>query len=232
MMSSNAISVIGKLFFEPKAAFESLKENSKPWLPLALIMVSTLALFYWYYATVDFSWLIDHTLSAKPDMKAEEREMVTKMLTKDRMMITTLVGALIGMPVVFALYGLYFMLASKVMGSAISYGKWFGFAVWVSVPTLIGAPLMALQIATGHGQVSLEGLNMLSLNFLIANLPADHAWAGLMNNLSLTTFWTMFLTFVGFRVWTGRSVASCALATALPYVVIYGVWVAKLMFFK
>lgn len=231
-MSSNAMSVLVKIFFEPKSAFESLKENSKPWLPLVLIMLSTMGLFYWYYTTVDFAWLIDHTLSAKPDMKPEEKEMIMKMLTKDRMMMTTLGGALIGMPIVFALYGLYYLLASKVMGSAISYGKWFSFAVWVSVPTLIGAPLMALQIMTGKGQIAMESLNMLSLNFLITNLPADHAWAGLMNNLSLTTFWTMFLTFIGLRVWTGRSATSCAIVTALPYVVIYGIWVAKLMFFK
>lgn len=231
-MSSSAISIIGKLFFEPKAAFESLKESSKPWLPLALIMLSTMALFYWYYATVDFAWLIDHTLSAKPDMKPEEKEMVMSMLTKNSMMMGALGGALIGMPIVFALYGLYFLLASKMMGSTISYGNWFGFAVWVSVPTLLSAPLMALQIMTGKGQIAMESLNMLSLNFLITNLPADHAWAGLMNNLSLTTFWTMFLTFVGLRVWTGRGTTSCAIATALPYVVIYGVWVVKLMFFK
>lgn len=232
MMSSSAISIIGKLFFEPKAAFESLKESSKPWLPLALIMLSTMALFYWYYATVDFAWLIDHTLSAKPDMKPEEKEMVMSMLTKDRMMMTTLGGVLIATPIVFALYALYYLLASKVMGSTISYGKWFSFAVWVSVPTLLSAPLMALQIMTGKGQIAMESLNMLSLNFLITNLPADHAWAGLMNNLSLTTFWTMFLTFVGLRVWTGRGTTSCAIATALPYLVIYGIWVAILMFFK
>jgi hypothetical protein len=232
MMSTNALSTLAKVFYEPKSAFESLKENSKPWLPLLLIMGSTLAIFYWYYATVDFAWLRDHTLSAKPDMKPDEREMVMSMLTKDRMMMTTLGGALIGMPIAFALYALYYLLASKVMGSAISYGKWFSFAVWVSVPALIGVPLMAMQIVTGHGQVSMEGLNLLSLNFLIAHLPADHAWAGLMNSLSLTTFWTMFLTFVGFRVWTDRSAVSCAIATAIPFAVIYGIWIAILVFFK
>jgi hypothetical protein len=231
-MSSSASSVFTRLFYEPRSAFESLRENSKPWLPLSLILVSTIAMLYWYFATVDFAWLLDHTLSAKPDMKPEERAMVTGMMTKNSMMWSSLGGTLIGMPLVFALYGLYFLLASKIMGSTIGFGKWFSFAIWTSVPTLIGVPLMALQIITGHGQVSMEGLNMLSLNFLITNFSPDHAWAGLMNNLSLTTFWTMFLSFIGLRVWTGRSVATCVIATALPYTLIYGVWIVKLVFFK
>lgn len=231
-MSSNAMSVLVKIFFEPKSAFESLKDNSKPWLPLALMLGSTLALFYWYFATVDFSWVLDHTMSANQDLNAEQKQAMAKMMTKDSMMWTTLGGVLIGTPIVFALYALYYLIASKIMGSAITYGKWFGFSIWASVPTLIGVPLMALQIVTGKGQVAMESLNMLSLNFLLTNLPSDHAWAGLMNNLSLTTFWTAFLTYVGLRVWTGRSVVSCAIATALPYVVIYGIWIAKLMFFK
>jgi hypothetical protein len=231
-MSSSPMSVLVRIFIEPKSAFESLKDNSKPWLPLALILGSTLAVFYWYFATVDFSWLLDHTMSANPDLNAEQKQAMAKMMTKDSMMYSTLGGILILMPLAFALYALYYLIASKMMGSAITYGKWFGFSIWASVPTLIGVPLMALQIVTGKGQIAMESLNMLSLNFLITNLPVDHAWAGLMNNLSLTTFWTAFLTYIGFRVWTGRSAASCAIAAALPYVVIYGIWIAKLMFFK
>ncbi|GGX22100.1 YIP1 family protein [Undibacterium macrobrachii] len=231
-MSANAMSVLTKIFIEPKSAFSSLKEHSQPWLPLALIISSTLALFYWYFATVDFSWLLEHTMSANQNLNAEQKQAMAKMMTKDSMMYSTLGGVLIGTPIVFALYALYFLLASKIMGSSISYGKWFGFSVWVSVPTLIGVPLMALQIVSGKGQLAMESLNMLSLNFLITNLPVDHAWASLMNNLSLTTFWTAFLTFVGLRVWTDRGVTSCVITAGLPYVVIYGIWVAILMFSK
>ncbi|MBR7799887.1 Yip1 family protein [Undibacterium fentianense] len=231
-MSTNAFTVLMKLFYEPSAAFASLKENSKPWIPLILMMGSTLGLFYWYYATVDFSWLIDHTLSAKPDMKPEEREMVTKIMSKNSMLITTMGGVLIGMPLFYAVHGLYLLLASKVMDSALPYGKWFNFAVWSSVPSLIGAPLMALQILTGHGQVSMEGLNMLSFNFLLTNFPPDHPWVGIMNSLSVPMFWSIFISFVGLRIWTGRKLLSCAVVAVLPYAVIYGLWMAKLVFFK
>lgn len=231
-MSTSAISVLGKLFSEPTSAFESLKEDSKPWLPLALIIGSSLALFYWYFSVVDFSWLLEHTLSANPEMNADQRDALSKMMTRNSMMATTLGGVLIMVPISFALYGVYFLLAAKLMGSEISYGKWFNFSAWVSVPTLVGVPLMAFQIVSGHGQISMENLNMLSLNFLFTHFPAGHAWAGLMNNLSLTTFWSMLLTFVGLRVWTGRSSGTCAFAAVLPFLVIYGLWIAKLVFFK
>ncbi len=119
-----------------------------------------------------------------------------------------------------------------MMGSAISYGKWFSFSIWIGVPALIGIPLMALQIMTGNGKLPMEDLNMLSLNYLIFHLPVSNAWANMLNVVSLTTFWTMFLSFVGLRVWTGRSAMSCAVASILPYAVIYGIWIAKLVFFK
>lgn len=45
-MSTSAISVLGKLFYEPASAFASLKEESKPWLPLVLIIASSLAIFF------------------------------------------------------------------------------------------------------------------------------------------------------------------------------------------
>jgi hypothetical protein len=47
----------------------------KPWLwwPLAAITLGTAALYYWYYATVDFNWLMERTLAASPDLSADQR---------------------------------------------------------------------------------------------------------------------------------------------------------------
>jgi hypothetical protein len=230
MMSSNAISTLAKVFYEPKSAFESLKEKPAAWLPLALIILGSMMVFYWYYATVDFPWLVDHTLSAQPDLKPDAKAAMAGFMTKNTMMYSTLGGLLIATPIVFALFGLYYWLAAKVMGSEIGYGKWFHFAIWISVPTLLGLPLMALQIATGHGQISTEDLNMLSMNYLTVHAPLDAPWSGILNNLSLTTFWTLFLSFVGLRVWTGRSATACALAAVLPYALVYGGWALKIAF--
>lgn len=231
-MAASALSVLPQMFYEPKAAFESLKEKPNAWLILALMLVSTLAMFFWFYSVADFAFLVEHALSAQPDMKPDQREVMEKLFTKNTMMYMTLGLVAIGTPIILAVYALYLLIASKIMGSAIGYGKWFYFSIWISVPSLIGLPLMAMQIMTGNGTVPFEDLNMLSLNYLVFHFPVSHPWARMLGGVSLTTFWTMFLSFVGLRVWTGRSATACAIASVLPYAVIYGIWIAKLVFFK
>lgn len=221
-MANSQISHLIQLFYEPKAAFTSLKEKPASWLVLVITILGLLAIFYWYFSTVDFPWMIDRMLSAQPDLKPEAREEMSKIMTRDTMMYFTLGGALFTTPIIFALFALYYFIASKVMGSSISYGKWFHFSVWVSVPSLLGFPLMALQVATGNGQIGMEDLNMLSVNYLFVQAPVTSPWANLLNSLSLPYIWTAFLSFVGMRVWTEASVRACAIAAALPYVFMYG----------
>lgn len=226
-MANNQAANLFQLFYEPKAAFTALKEKPASWLVLAITILGSLAIFYWYFSTVDFAWMLDHMLSAQPDIKPEAREAMAKFMTRDTMMYSTLAGAAIVTPIIFALFALYYFIASKVLGSTISYGKWFHFAVWVSAPALLGLPLMALQVATGNGQIGMEDLNMLSMNYLFAHVPVTSPWANLLNNISLPYFWTAFLSFVGLRVWTERSKLACAIAAALPYVFLYGGWALK-----
>lgn len=227
-MANNQVSNLIQLFYEPKTAFTALKEKPASWLVLAITILGSISIFYWYFATVDFPWMLDHMLSAQPDLKPEAREAMAKFMTRDTMMYSTLGGAVIATPIIFALFALYYFVASKVLGSSISYGKWFHFSVWASVPALLSLPLMALQVATGHGQIGMEDLNMLSMNYLIAHAPTGSPWASLMNSLSLPYFWTIFLSFVGLRVWTERSSGACAIAAVLPYAFLYGGWALKI----
>ncbi len=226
-MATKQFFQIANIFFEPRAAFTSLKEKPASWLVLILMILASMGVHYWYFATVDFSWLMDHTFSSQPDIKPEAREAIAKFMTRDTMMYSSLAMLAIGTLVINAVIALYYFIASKVLGSSIGYGKWFHFAVWVSVPMLLSIPLMALQVATGHGQVGLEELNMLSTNFLFVHAPLGTPWASLLNNLSMYHFWTVFLSFVGLRVWTERSNNACAIAAALPYVLIFGGWALK-----
>lgn len=229
-MATSKLSTLFQVFYEPKAAFTALKEKPAAWLPLALMMLGSLSVFYWYFSTVDFAWLLDHTLSSQADLKPEAREAMAKFMTRDTMMYSTLGGVLIGTPLIFAVFALYYFIASKVLGSNLGYGKWFHFTVWISVPTLLGLPLMAVQVATGHGQISMEDLNMLSLNYLTVHAPIGTPWASFLNNLSLPALWTMFVSFVGLRVWTERSTNACAFAAILPYAFFYGGWALKIAF--
>lgn len=230
-MSNNAAAISFQMFYEPGKAFAALREKSHTWLPLLAIMIGSAAMMYWYFQTVDFPWMVDQAAAAKPDMSPEEREAMHKVMSPTLMTWSALGGILLGTPIAYALYALYYLLAGKFLGSDISYGKWFALTAWTSLPRLLVMPLMALQIMTSGGRVAMEDLSMVSLNFLLLHLPAGHPWTGFFNSLDVPLLWSIVLTVIGLRVWTGRSLATCITVSVLPMVVIFGLWAAKIALF-
>jgi hypothetical protein len=217
------------IFFDPKAAFASIKEQPRAWLPLLVTIALSALMTYWWLSTVDFSWFRDQmALAADPNMKPEARAAMAQFITPGTMLWGSMASIVIATPIMYALSAVYFLLAGKTMGAQISYGKWFGFTAWSSLPRLLALPLMAVQILTSHGRVAPNDLNMVSLNYLVFHLPASNHWAGLVSGIDLTMIWTLVLTTLGLKVWTGRSTGACAFAAILPYALIYGLWATKI----
>jgi uncharacterized membrane protein YagU involved in acid resistance len=186
---------------------------------------------YWWVTTVDFGWLREHMLAAEGTAKPEQRAAMERFLTPTSMLWSSSIGAVVGTLAVLAVSALYYLVASKFMGVDIGYGKWFGFSVWTSVPRLLTLPLSALQIVTSHGRLAPEDLNMVSLNYLMFHLPLSHPWASLLGSLDLSSLWSIVLAVIGLKAWTGRSTGTCVLVALLPYVIVYGLWAAKIAFF-
>lgn len=226
-MATQALFDLGNVFLEPSSTFARLKAKTHAWLPLLILIVLSVGLMYWWISTVDFPWLVDRMASAqaKPEVQAAMRQM-----TQKSMMVTTVIGAIIGSLIVYALTAVYYLIAGKVLGSDIGYGKWFGFSVWTSVPRLLAMPLSVFQIMSSGGRVVAEDLNMVSLNYLVLHLPASHPWAGFANGIDLTSLWCIFLAVIGLKAWTGRSTGTCVTVALLPYVILYGLWAAKIAF--
>ncbi len=230
-MATQALFDICNFIIEPSPTFARLKDKPRAWVPLLVLIVLTLAITWWYVATLDFAWFREHMLAARGTVKPEERAALAQFLTPNRMLWSTVIGIMLGTPVMYALTAVYYLLAGKVMGAGIGFGKWFGFAAWTSIPRLLALPLMALQIATSGGRLTMEDANMVSLNYLLLHLPLSNPWASFASNLDLTSLWTMALAAIGLKAWTGRSTAACTFAAVLPYVLVYGIWAAKIVFF-
>lgn len=229
-MATQALFDIGNVFLEPSSTFARLKSKTNAWLPLLVLILLSLGVMYWWISTVDFDWLRAHMLAAQPNAKPEVREAMAKFLTPKTMMWSSGIGAVVATVLIAAVTALYYLIAAKVIGSPIGYGKWFGFSIWTSVPRLLGVPLSMLQIVTSHGQLAPEDLNMVSLNYLLFHLPVSNHWASLVGSIDLTTFWSMALATIGLKAWTGRSTGTCLAVVLLPYVIIYGLWAAKIAF--
>jgi hypothetical protein len=229
-MSTQAFFDIGNVILAPSPTFARLKDKSRPWIPLLVTVLLTLAVSCWYVSTIDFAWLREHMLSTQGAAEPEARAAMEHVLTRKRMMWNSGIGVVLGTPLLCALDAVYYLLAGKVMGSGIGYGKWFGFAVWTGIPRLLTVPLSALQIMTSGGRLAPEDMNMVSLNYLVLHLSASSPWATFVNSLDLTSLWSIALAVIGLKAWTGRSTAACFTVAVLPYAIIYGIWAAKIVF--
>ncbi len=228
-MTSNSMAILGQVFYEPGKAFDALKDKPRGWLPVLLIAGLMALVTLWYYKTVDFSWLLDHMMAAIPDAKPEARAAMAKMMTPGSSTVIGVLSSLVGIPVIYAIYGLYYLFAAKITGSAIGFKQWYAFSAWVNVPVLLTIPLMALQIATGHGQIGPEDLQMTSLNYLVFHLSPSSHWATMLASANLVSLWTIVLSVIGLRVWTGRGIGTCVTVTLVPWIVVYGLWSAKIL---
>ena len=229
-MATQPLFDIGNVILAPSPTFARLKDKPRPFIPLLVLILLTLAVSCWYVSTLDFAWFREHMLAARGSMKPEARAAMAQFLTPKTMMWSSGAGAVVGTPLICAIVAVYYLLAGKVMGTVIGYGKWFGFAVWTSIPRLLTVPLSVLQILTSGGRLAPEDMNMVSLNYLLLHAPMSSPWFGLATNLDLTSVWSIALAVLGLKVWTGRSTAACVTVAVLPYALVYGLWAAKIAF--
>jgi hypothetical protein len=229
-MATQPLFDIGNVILAPSPTFARLKDKPRPFIPLLVLILLTLAVSCWYVSSLDFAWFREHMLAAQGPMKPEARAAMAQFMTPKTMMWSSGAGAVVGTPLICAIVALYYLLAGKVMGTGIGYGKWFGFAVWTSIPRLLTVPLSVLQILTSGGRLAPEDMNMVSLNYLLLHVPASSPWFGLATNLDLTSVWSIALAVIGLKAWTGRSTGTCVTVAVLPYVLIYGIWAAKIAF--
>lgn len=226
--STSPLNAIVTMFYEPTSTFQQLEARPRAWIPLLLLIVSMVALMFWYFAAVDFAWLSDQVVAGMKT--AEEREQAAKFMSKSVMQMSTIGGTVVAFPLMFAIMGAYLMLVSKSMSNGLSFGKGFALAVWSSVPSLLLLPLGAMQIMlSSSGQLGFSDLNPLSLNQLLFHYEVTHPLAGIMDSLNLTTFWSIFLTVIGYEVWAKASRATALKVVLIPYVTIYGLWIAYAM---
>jgi hypothetical protein len=211
------------LFIEPGKAFASIEKKSMIWLPLILSMLGGAALLFFYYQQVDFAWLQDKLIVGK-EMDPAQREAALKFMSKNTLVIMSLIGALIGPPIVYAITALYYLMVAKVGDIPAGYVKWFALAAWASVPNLLGLVLGFIQIALSeHGRLAPNQLNPLTLNQLFFHIDLNLPWASLLDSINVCSVWTIILLVIGFQAFSKKSrVASIAIVLA-PIVLILGV---------
>ncbi|MEH6459328.1 YIP1 family protein [Chitinimonas sp. JJ19] len=213
------------VFTEPGKLFERLKEKPDVLLPMGLfILVSCLVIFF-YFSRVDTDWMIMQTLSANEDMKPADIAAAKEHMSGNIMMISGLIGAALGIPVVYLIMAVYYMLAGKVLGCKDErFLAWLSFSLWSSMPQLLSGLVALVGIFGMSPETTLQSLNLTHLSPLLLDLPSSSRWYALATSVDLLSIWSMGLAAIGLRSWTGSSWTSAIIVAALPSVVIYGIW--------
>jgi len=219
------VSTLLSIFVDPVKAMQAVLERSMIWLPLLLMTLGTAAVMVWYYQMVDFPWLQDQMLAASGQTDPQALEAAKGFMTRGLMMGGAAVSILIFVPVMLLLISVYYLLAAKVIGNDLGFGKWFAFSTWTAAPTLLVIPAMVVQILlASNGQLAPDALNPLTLNFLLFHVPATSPWAGLLNAINIPSLWATLVAIIGYKVWTAKSTPTSAFIVLLPQIVIYGIW--------
>ncbi|MGY1426109.1 YIP1 family protein [Lysobacter sp. A289] len=208
------------IFLQPSKVFADLREKPTFVLPLLVIAVLSAAMTLAYFLRVDPDWFLDQaTLAMSASEAAQAREMMPGART---MGYIGAISSPLVIVVIMALTALYYLLAGKVTGNAVSFKHGMSLASWASMPAVLGTLVALIGALMMDPQTSLESLMLANVDPLLVQLPADSPWSALARSFSLLVFWSLFLTALGWRIWGKTSWLQAIVVAALPSVLIYG----------
>jgi uncharacterized membrane protein YhdT len=224
----NNLALAAALATSPSTAFAELRERPRFWFPLVLVTVTTAAMAYWYYSTVDFEWLKDLMFSNNPKFQAlpeAQRTATLSGFSRTMMSWGASVGTIIFIPVWYLLQSLYLLLAAKVTKLPQGFKQWFALSCWTALPLLLGTVVAAIMLLmSDNSQMSPSVLTALSLNELVFHAPWGSPAQGILDALSVPGFLSWALMIIGVHAWSQRSWAFSAILVLIPIVLIYGIW--------
>lgn len=217
------------IFLEPGKVFAELKDKPTFLVPALIVVGASMASALAYFQTVDPEWFSAQQVAAmvaQGNTKAEIAQ-VQQFMPGARASGWIAAGT---MPVVFAimfsLYGLYYWLAGKVAGQAVSFRQGVSLSAWSLMPMLVGAVVALAAVFTSSPQSTFESMQMLNVDPLLVQLPLDNAWSSLAKGFSLLNFWVWFLAALGWKTWFRTGWGQALVVVLLPSLVIYGIWAA------
>jgi hypothetical protein len=220
--------VVG-VFCEPTETFRAIDAQParRALLPFLITLVFPAVLLAAYYYSVNISWLQDQLMSG---VDAAQRDSLRGLMSRNVMFGMGVVGLVLTVPAINALFALYFFLIAKTKNLPQGYGKWFGFVIWCSLPVMLLLPIGLYNVMTSSGgQMAPEELNAVSLNQLWFHLPATSAWRTYFESISLISIWTMVLMVLGYRAWSKASTQSAAMVVLIPHILVYGTWAGLIL---
>lgn len=212
------------IFLEPGKVFAELKEKPTFLVPtLVVVLLAALSILL-YHLNVDPDWFVANRDAAMAgQMSKAELAQVTAFLPGAR--ASGYIGAsmmLLMTAVIYALLGLYYLLAGKITGNAVGYKRAVALVAWSAMPMVVASVIALVGTYTSSNQTTFESLQLLSLDPLFVQLPMDHDWSMFAKSFSLLTFWIIFLAALGWKTWFHTGWGQAVSVAAFPWLLWFG----------
>jgi len=224
--SAGMINTAINILTAPSEAFREIEQRPSKLFPMAVILISTMAVMFWYFTIIDFDWYIDDSLASinlDGDDLENAREAMQSM-SQTTFRIIGIVGGSASLLVIWLLQSVYLSLASALNGDRFKFTHWFSLIVWTALPNLLSTIGMAVTIALSpNGQLSAFELDPTTL----ANLgmqSSNGSMEFVMSSLNLPMFWSITLTVFAYKQWLESSWLKAMSIVLAPYLLIIGVW--------
>ena len=235
-MSTNALRASIEILTSPGVTFDIVKSKKRWWLvPFALVTTSIVALFMYYFANVDFPWLKETMLdqmAAQQTMNEDELQAAGDFLSKTSLLWSTTIGGALSLVFINAILALYLNITTKFSGKdEYSYGNWFAFSWWTSMPHVVTIMLSMLLVTLSvDGMLAMEDLSVTTLNSLLFSVDAVNPWFNFLNTVDVFMFWSITLIAIGLKSWLGIETQKAATIAAAPFAVLFGIWALIIVF--
>ena len=210
-----------KILISPKQEFDEMREDVSIILPLmTILLVIGICGAITVYMTPDevFTTTIESQVEAMEDMGQSDAAQQTRDQMDDPSAISMMkmAGAIaafifgpIGMAIGLLILGTFYFIVGKIVQSEASWGDWFGFSCWVSIPLAIGSVATLVLVSIG-GLGWSNGLSVLGW----IGMSAPWAMA-----ITIPALWTLYITINGLDSWLQKGVVTSVIVALIPLVV-------------
>lgn len=225
-VETGKLAIAINIFTAPREAFTAIEQRPSKLFPLALVILSTVLVMFWYFSIIDFEWYVDDVLSNAGLEGKELEEARQNMLgmSQNNMMMFGMLGSGFSLLLAFLLQSAYLSLVSALSGDKYRFSHWFSLICWTALPYLLSVIGMIVTILLSpNGQLSAYDLDPLTLTNL--GMQTDNSsLQTILSSLNLTIFWSLTLTVLAYRQWLDTGLVRAIAVVTAPYILIFGIW--------
>ncbi len=214
------------IYLDPSKVFTALRERPTFLVPMAVMVAVTVGMTLAYFLRVDPAWYADFFLTmAGNEMTTAEMAQAKQFMPAAATQGYIAAGAvLIVIPLVYVIYAVYYLLAGKIAGAAVTFKHGLALSAWGSLPGALGIIVGLVGALVMAPQTPQHSLMLTHVDPLLVQLPFDHALSSFAKGFDLLVFWSVGLGALGWKIFTRSSWTTAIVVAALPSVLIFGIW--------